>query len=195
MFGQLPIRLSKPIKSVNILGYRQGSTQSDSKHIMSETVLKQHGSPNEEFISIQDTDKNNVLSQVCQTLQSVTDKLQNFYDKVFMEHKEQIARLSVEIAKKILAQRVEKDDYKIETIVKEVLSKSPTRHDIDIHLNPEDIKNLQNTLQEESLFAGIKFTSDPNVGRAECLLKSPKVNIESSINEHLEQIYEALKKA
>ena len=112
-----------------------------------------------------------------------------------MEHKEQMARLSVEIAKKILAQRVEKDDYKIETIVKKVLSKSPTRHDIDIHLNPEDIKNLQNTLQEESLFAGIKFTSDPNVGRAECLLKSPKVNIESSINEHLEQIYEALKKA
>ena len=101
----------------------------------------------------------------------------------------------MEIARKVLAQRVEKGDYEIETIIKEVLSKSPARHDIDIHLNPEDLTNLQKTLQKEPLFAGIKFTSDQNVGRAECLLKSPKGNIESSINEHLEQIYEALKKA
>ena len=192
---KLSIRLSKPIKSVEVLDYRQRSIESDPNHITSETVLKQTDSPNI-FIPKQDTERQKTeLSQVCQTLQSVTEKLQNFLDKIFMEHQEQIARLSVEIARKILAQKVEKGDYEIETIIKEVLSKSPERHDIDIHLNPEDLNNLQNTLQKEPLFAGIKFTSDPNVGRAECLLKSPKGNIESSINEHLEQIYEALKKA
>ena len=196
MSNRISIRLSKPIKSVNILDCRQKFIESDSKHITSETIIKQSDSSNEKFMPRQDfNNQKNVLSQACQTLQSVTEKLQNFYDKIFMEHQEQIARLSVEIARKILAQKVEKGDYEIETIIKEVLSKSPARHDIDIHLNPEDLNNLQNTLQKEPLFAGIKFTSDPNVDRAECLLKSPKGNIESSISEHLEQIYEALKKA
>jgi len=196
MSSQLSIKLNKPIKSISILNYHQRSIEFDSKHIMSETVLKQPGSSNEGFISRQDIEnQKNILSQVCQTLQSMIEKLQNFYDKIFMEHQEQIARLSVEIARKILAQKVNKGDYEIETIIKEVLSKSPTRHDIDIHLNPEDFTNLQNTLQKEPLFADIKFTPNANIGRAECLLKNPKGNIESSINEHLEQIYEALKKA
>jgi flagellar biosynthesis/type III secretory pathway protein FliH len=195
MSEQLSIILSKPIKSVNILDYQQKPIEPDSNHITSETVLKQTDSSND-FIRKQDMEhQKSELSQVCQTLQCVTEKLQNFYDKIFMEHQEQIARLSVEIARKILSQKVEKGDYEIETLIKEVLSKSPTRHDIDIHLNPEDLTNLQNTLQDKPLFAGIIFTSNPNVGRAECFLKSPKGNIESSINEHLEQIYEVLKKA
>ena len=195
MSEQLSIKLPKPIKSVNVLDCRQRYIGSDSNHITSETVLKQTDSSNN-FIPKQNIESQKTeLSQICQTLNSVIEKLQNFHDKIFMEHQEQIAKLSVEIARKILAQKVEKGDYEIETIIKEVLSKSPARHDIDIHLNPEDLNNLQNTLQKEPLFAGIKFTSDPNVGRAECLLKSPKGNIESSINEHLEQIYEALKKA
>jgi len=196
MSDQISIKLSKPIKSVSVLDYQQTFIESDSRHITSETVLKEAGSSNEGLIPRQDIDnQENALSQACQTLQSITEKLQNFCDKIFMEHQEQIARLSVEIAGKILNQKVEKGDYEIETIIKEVLSKSPERHDIEIHLNPDDLTNLQNTLQKEPLFAGIKFTSNPNIGRAECLLKSPKGNIELSINEHLEQIYEALKKA
>ena len=131
---QLSINISKPIKSVNVIDYRQMSIESDSKHITSETILKQADSSNERFIPRQDFDnQKNILSQVCQTLQNMTEKLQ-------------IARLSVEIARKVLAQRVEKGDYEIETIIKEVLSKSPARHDIDIHLNPEDLTNLQKTL-------------------------------------------------
>ncbi len=196
MSGQLSIKLHKPIKSVSILNYHQRSTEFDSKHITSETVLKQPGSSNEGFISRQYIEnQKNILLQACQTLQSMIEKLQNFYDKIFMEHQEQIARLSVEIARKILARKVDKGDYKIETIIKKVLSKSPTRNDINIHINPEDFTNLQNILKKEPLFAGIKFTPNPNIGRAECLLKNPKGNIESSINEQLEQIYEALKKA
>jgi flagellar biosynthesis/type III secretory pathway protein FliH len=185
MSGQLAISLSKPITLVSIL---------DSHHTSNESNLKSD-SDHSELTSRSDTEEQQaILSQACQTLHCVIEKLQNFYDKIFVEHREEIARLSVEIARKILVYKVEKGDYEIESIVKKVLNKSPTHQDLDVHLNPEDFVQIQKALQEESVFAGVKFTSDPNISQAECLLKSPKGNIESSINNHLEQIYEALKK-
>ena len=56
-------------------------------------------------------------------------------------------------------------------------------------------------LKEEILFAntrkfvGIKFVSDSNIGRAECLIETPKGIVESLIEKNLEQISKALEKA
>jgi flagellar biosynthesis/type III secretory pathway protein FliH len=138
-----------------------------------------------------------VFSQACQSLNDVVAKLNKFYDKIFAGHEEEIARLSVEIARKILMQKVENGDYEIESIVKEALKNAPTRQDVVVRLNPQDLAQCQKAQQDEpgSDLAGIKFVSDPNIGRAECLLESPKGIIESLINEHLERIGKALKKA
>ncbi len=141
--------------------------------------------------------QNAVLSQACQALNSVVDKLNQFYDKLFAEHNEEIARLSVEIARKVLVQQVQNGDYEIESIIKEALKKAPTRQDVVMHLNPEDHILCQKAQQDEpnGALAGIKFISDPNIGRAECLLETPKGIVESLIDEHLERIGNALKKA
>jgi flagellar biosynthesis/type III secretory pathway protein FliH len=137
------------------------------------------------------------FSQAYQALNTVVTKLNECYDKVFVEQKEEIAKLSVEIARKILMQKVEDGDYEIESIVKEALKNAPTRQDIVVHLNPEDCAQCQKAQQDETdgALAGIKFVSDPKIGRAECLLESPKGIIESLINEHLERVSKALKKA
>ena len=94
-------------------------------------------------------------------------------------------------------QKVEDGAYEIESIVKEALNNAPTRQDIVVHLNPEDLAHCQKAQQDEpdGALTGVKFVSDPNIGRAECLLESPKGIIESLINEHLERIGKALKKA
>lgn len=137
------------------------------------------------------------VSQACQALNAVVAKLSECYDKVFVEHKEEIAKLSVEIARKILMQKVKDGDYEIESIVKEALKNAPTRQDIVVHLNPEDCAQCQKVQQDEAdgVLAGIKFISDANIGRAECLLESPKGIIESLINKHLERVGKALTKA
>jgi flagellar biosynthesis/type III secretory pathway protein FliH len=131
------------------------------------------------------------------TLKALTDKLNQFYDKLFAEHKEEIARLSVEIARKILAQQVQDGDYEIESIVKEALTNAPTRQEVVVHLNPEDLILCQKAQQDEpnGALADIKLISDPNIGRAECLLETPKGIVESLIDEHLERIGKALKTA
>jgi len=143
------------------------------------------------------------FSQVNQMLQAVVGKLNEFCEGAFASHKDEIARLSVEIARKILVQKVENGDYEIESIVKEALSNAPARQDVVAHLNPEDLSKYQELREAPRApggdepcedFAGVKFVPDANIGRAQCLLETPKGIIESLIDQHLEQVGNALKK-
>jgi flagellar biosynthesis/type III secretory pathway protein FliH len=136
------------------------------------------------------------LSQANQALRKVIARLNEFYDAAFAAHKEEIARLAVEIARKILAQKVENGDYKIEPIIKETLSNAPVRQDVVVRLNPADLTEWQKLRESEpgEDFTGIKFVADASIGRAECVLETPKGIIESLINQHLEQIGKALRK-
>lgn len=141
--------------------------------------------------------QNAAQSQACRTLNNLINKLNQFCDTIFAEHREKIAKLSVEIARKVLMQKVQDGDYEIESIIKEALKNAPTRKDVVVHVNPEDHASCQKVQQDHPNgdLAGIKFISDPNIGRAECLLETPKGIIKSLINEHLEQIGNALKTA
>jgi len=201
MFGQLAIILSKPIKSVKIENIRPSSIESGYKNDVCGAELISHTQINSDLdgniasTEISETQKASLL-QTCQIINNIADKLKKFNENVLKEHKEEIARLSVEIARKILVQKVEKGDYEIESIVKEALKNVPTRQDVEVHLNPEDLVQCQKTLHDElkSMLSGIKLIPDPDIKRAECSIKTPKGTIQSFIDEHLEQIGEALEK-
>jgi flagellar biosynthesis/type III secretory pathway protein FliH len=145
---------------------------------------------------VSDTQKND-FSLSLRAINDAVTKLNHFYETVFAEQKEEITKLSMEIARKVLMQKVEDGDYKIESIIKEALNNAPTHQDVVVHLNPEDLTDCQKVLGEnpDSDLANVKFVSDSEIGRAECLLESPKGIVESLINEHLDRISKALKKA
>jgi len=133
------------------------------------------------------------LSRICGILNGLVEKVNRFCEKLFAEHREAIARLSVEIARKILARRVEEGDYKIETIVKEAINGAPGRKELVVHLNPKDYGEFEKLQSEGGVnFEGIKFVSDVAIGAAECVVESPKGTIKSLIDEHLERIGGAL---
>ena len=189
MSQRLTVHLERPITSVNILDNSSAGVElSANASVNSAAGAKQVRLAQD--LESQKTE----LSRLCQTLEGLVDKLNQFYDNIFAEHKGEIAKLSVEIARKILVQEVKKGDYEIESIVQEALKNAPTRQDIVVHLNPEDLIQCQKAQQEDSAgtLAGIKFVPDPNIGRAECLLESPKGIIESLIEKHLERIGKTL---
>jgi flagellar biosynthesis/type III secretory pathway protein FliH len=191
MPGTFAVNLSKPIKSVRILdGY--------SSNAKSSVTNSMNPAANTERIKlIEDLEvQKNLYSEACRTLQGLVAKLNQIYDEIFTRHKEEIAKLSVEIARKILMQRIQDDDYEIESIVKETLKNAPTRQDLVVHLNPEDLADCQRAQQDANggTLAGVKLVADQNIGRAECVLQSPKGIIRSLIDEHLEQIGKALTK-
>jgi len=192
MPGTVTINLAKPITSVRILDNYSADGELDNRSGVDSGVdVKQTK-------VVQQLEAQKAASlQIYQTLKALADKLNQFYDKVFTEHREEIAKLSVEIARKVLVQKVQEGDYEIESIVKEALKKAPTRQDVVVHLNPEDLGQCQKLQKDDDtgVLAGINFVADSNIGRAECLLETPKGIIESLINEHLERIGKALEKA
>lgn len=138
------------------------------------------------------------FGQACQVLNQAAAKLQEACDEVFARHREEIAKLAVEIARKILMQKVKKGDYEIESIVTEALLHAPSRQDVVVRLNPEDLAQcLRAQPQDEQggALAGVQLVADPSIGRAECILESPKGIIKSLIDENLERIGKALGKA
>ncbi|MFQ6034242.1 MAG: FliH/SctL family protein [Sedimentisphaerales bacterium] len=180
MAEPLTINLTQPVKSAKILDTDEHGGNTDEHGRQCQSVLSQRQS----------------VSQLCQTLNGLVGELNRFYEQVLTKHKEEIAKLSVEIARKVLMQKVQKSDYQIESIVKEALKNAPTRQQVLVHLNPQDLSACQKLQQNDpgSAFAGIKFIADPSIGRAECLLETPKGIIKSFIEQHLERISEALTK-
>ena len=71
------------------------------------------------------------LAQTCQVLDSVTAKLKAFHEQSLASHSEDIARLSIEIARKILAQKVQEHDYEIVAIVQEALNTASQYSDFE----------------------------------------------------------------
>jgi flagellar biosynthesis/type III secretory pathway protein FliH len=134
------------------------------------------------------------IGQLCRTVGALADGLQKVYTDTLAGQRAEIARLAVEIARKILVHKVGRGEYDIQAIVEEALKRSPTRQNIVVRLHPEDLPRCQQLQQEnpETPFADLEFTADWSIGRGECLVETPKGIVKSFVEEHLEQIAEAL---
>ena len=185
MSRTLTVHLERPIISAGILDGYNSNAKSSVTDGMNPTVNVE-----------QTTAQKNLYSDLCRTLEGLVAKVNRFYDEIFAGQKEEIAKLSVEIARKILMQKVRDGDYEIESIVKEALKNAPTHDSLVVHLNPEDLAACQKAQEDDAngTLDGIKLVADANIGRAECVLESDKGVIKSLIDEHLEQIEKALKK-
>ena len=185
MPAMLTINLTQPFKTVEILPDGSDFIPSASSVDAGAAVAA-----NREL-----TAQTDLYKGLCQTLQSAIDQLNAFYEELFTGHNEAIARLSVEIARKVLMRNITDGDYEIEAIVKETLKNAPAVEDIVIRLNPQDLTDYR-TIQPsgDNLPTGVELLADPDIGRAECILESPKGIVQSLIDEHLERIGKALER-
>ncbi len=149
---------------------------------------------------IETSPQNNSVTQklrydkALQALEAAAGKLCLVYEKMIIEHRQAIAKLSIEIARKILTQKVKDGDYKIESIVQEAINNAPARQNVVVRLNPQDFAKCQQMQQGDSTLASVKLVADPMIGAAECVVETPKGKVESLIDGHLEQVARALNK-
>ncbi|MHC4636297.1 MAG: FliH/SctL family protein [Planctomycetota bacterium] len=186
------ISLSMPISAVTCTDNYPGDIKSE---LSNEAELVPAGKAGSSVPAQQEQETSREVFSLCiEALQGAADKLNEFYNKVFSSQKQEIVKLSVEIAGKILARKIESQEYDISAIVEKTLETTSTHEDVVIHLHPEDFENyrkMQNEAEASEL-AGIKLVSDSNVGRAECIVVTPKGRIQSIISENLERIEKAL---
>lgn len=198
MSGTITINVAAPIASVKILNNYGSEAERDNHGGVSDQEKTILGVNAEPIGALEDSESQKaVFSQSCRTLQGLIEKLNQVHEKMIIENKEEIAKLSVEIARKVLSQKVKEGDYEIESIIKKALESAPTRQGLVVHLNPEDLGQYQQAQQDSGNeeLKGVELIADSGIGRAECLVETSKGIVESLINGHLEQIGHALKKA
>lgn len=189
------INLVKAIAGVEIEGCGEQTAASQERTAngrQPENTSPESGN-NEQKESL-DTQVKNV-EQLCQALQSGVENLKKLQQNIIKEHKKQIAKFSLEIARKVLMQKIDKGDYKIESIIEQALDNAPDSEDATVHLNPEDLELLQKTQEENNINSKeMTFVADKNIGKAQCIIETPKGTVESVIEDHLEKISKALEK-
>jgi flagellar biosynthesis/type III secretory pathway protein FliH len=134
------------------------------------------------------------IGRLCQTLSQMVDKINAFHENNVKNHREAIAKLSVEIARRILVKKISDKDYQIEEIVKEALKNAPVRKGVTVCVSPQDFAELQKlqTGGSGNILEGIDLVPDSAVGPAECIIKTSKGTIRSLLDEQLERIGQAL---
>jgi flagellar biosynthesis/type III secretory pathway protein FliH len=137
------------------------------------------------------------LTQLCGTLDSIAGKLNGLYQETIVSNRSDVAKLAVEIARKILDWKTSTGDYDIQVVIEEALKQAPTRQDLVVHVNSEDLSQCQKLQQEhpDGPFAELHLVADSSIARSGCLIETPKGVVRSFVEEHLGRIAEALEKA
>jgi flagellar assembly protein FliH len=188
MSDMLTLKLAMPIDSIKVIesqamAVEPGTSPAD--------LQDDFGGEAQDELEIQ----KQRYERATQVIEAAAEKLHRVYEKMIVEHRQAIAKLAVEIARKILAQKVKDGDYQIESIIQEALNNSPTRQNVVVRLNPQDLARCQQMQQGDGAFASVKLVADPDIGPAQCVIDTPKGKVESLIDEHLEQVARALTKA
>jgi flagellar biosynthesis/type III secretory pathway protein FliH len=134
------------------------------------------------------------LAQLCALVGGIADRLGRLHEQTIAHHRSDIAALAVEIARKVLTQRVANGDYDIQAVVEEALKRAPTQQNIVVRVNPQDLPSCQKLQQDnpDGPWAALEFVADRSIARADCLVETPKGIVKSFVEQHLERIGEAL---
>ena len=171
------LQLNMPIQSARVIN-EEAKPSTDQTTPNAETLTRQ----------------SQQVDTLCNALQRAAENLERYTEELFLSHKEQIVRLSIEIASKILAKDQQTQNYEIEKIVSQALQTVPASRQTTIRLNPDDLKTIQQMIDANKFKApeGVHFTGDASIGPAECMIETDHGVIEYLIEEHLKQVASAL---
>jgi len=134
------------------------------------------------------------LAQARQALTQAMEQIKQIQAQGIEEMRHQAVDLGLAIARKVIAQEIQAQRVQIDPIILGALQQLPTRGEIVIHLNPEDIKRSGFAEEAQNAHArDLKFVSDPNISPGGCLVESIEGSVETTIDSSLKKIGETLR--
>jgi flagellar assembly protein FliH len=133
------------------------------------------------------------LDQVRAAMESAVDAIRALEAEALRSAESQLVTLALDIAGKVLAQDIEDGRYRIEPIVREALRSIPSRRDIVVRLNPQDLSRWQEA-GIAPFASGVKLVADPSVRKAECLVECAEAVVSATVAESLARAAEVMKK-
>ncbi len=134
------------------------------------------------------------LKSLSSAISNALTDMDKLHQYAIAQHKQEIVRLSIEIARKIMLKQIELKDYNIADIIEKTLERSPDRQNILIFVSPEDYEFCSNFIKEnkDHPIARLNINSSPDVPNGQCKVDTSKGVIEYFIDEHLSRISDVL---
>jgi len=134
------------------------------------------------------------LAQTRQALAQAIEQVKQTQAEAIEEMRRQAVDLALAIARKVIAQEIKTQQVEIDPIVLEALQQLPTRGEIVIHLNPEDLQRSGFVEEAQNAHTqDLKFISDPNIPLGGCLIESVEGSVETTIESSLKKVGKTLR--
>lgn len=134
------------------------------------------------------------LAHAAQALERAAAALTDLQETIAHEAEAHLAALAVAIARKVLRQAVDAGQYDVEATVREALRCAPSRREVVVRLNPEDLARIEKAGSEGKPLGlgGVRLAADPALGRAECAVDTAEGTVDVRLEDQLQEVRQAL---
>jgi flagellar assembly protein FliH len=132
------------------------------------------------------------LKGACKSMGAALKELNGLREKVLRESEEDLLKLSMVVAKKIVRQELTVDRRILANVIRAAVSGVGEREEIVIRLNPDDFKAVS---ANKKLFLGDEqatIKADEAVASGGCMIDTAMGVIDASIEDQLEEVYRRL---
>ncbi|MBN1943972.1 MAG: hypothetical protein JW849_11825 [Phycisphaerae bacterium] len=186
------IQLDAPIRQVAVLGVEAGgrnaAPRADQQFTQKQAELDRRAKQVEQEYASRRAE----LEATAQALHAAGKELASLREEVLQEMRREAVSLAMDVARKVLQQEIASKGYDVDAIVSEALSHLPKRGEITVHLHPDDFERSGLARSESAVENGIRFTADPSVSPAGCLVHSAEGSVESDPAAAVDRIEETL---
>ncbi len=128
------------------------------------------------------------LDAVCQKFAGTIDQLAGLRTTVRREAEEDVVKLSVAIARKILHRELSLDPEALHGLVKAALERVDAREVNRVRTNPEDGPHIQRAIAAVSTQRNIEVVPDPALERGAAIFETSRGNVDASAETQLREI-------
>jgi flagellar assembly protein FliH len=136
------------------------------------------------------------LSNVFKSLRRAIDEVTSLREQIFRESEEDLLRLSILVARKIIQQEISEDRRILTRIVAAALENAAERDDVVVRLNPEDYRlvttHRQHYLQGIGDGRDLNMKPDDTVSQGGCVIDTVMGEIDARLESQLDEIHKRL---
>lgn len=115
--------------------------------------------------------------------------------RIVQETQEDLVRLSLAVAQKLVYREIKLDSEIVVTLVRVALDRLNAKAPVEVYLNPDDLRFIEARLNETPDLFGersIVLKARKELRRGDCLCESPYGNVDARLSEQFNQIEQGL---
>ncbi len=136
------------------------------------------------------------LEKVFRALRASSETIHNLRDKIFRESEDEIIKLVMLVARKVIIHEVTQDPSILAAVVQNAIAGLSARQEITVHINHDDYlqatSGRDESILKELLHENLSIKPDHSVESGFCLVDTEMGTIDASLDGQLDQIYRNL---